>query len=169
MRKYIKYTVNSLLSLALFIIFVSFVEKQNVENSKQIARRGRGGGHHGGRHHGHRHHRDGFRFRFYVGPSDRYYYDPYYYRYVRVNCEVSNEGDNRVVEVQIGDKVIYTDGDGVRHYYVDLRPGYYNIRWRVSNERYFGSKYRNFSRRLRVYRDADQIYVKIRGSNISIY
>ncbi|MBN2479783.1 MAG: hypothetical protein JXA94_06110 [Parachlamydiales bacterium] len=118
-------------------------------------RRGRGGG--------------GFQFRFEIGPSERYYYSRPYYDFVTLNCEILDDENTKVTQVQIGDSVIYLDrANNVRRYYFSLRPGYYTIRWRVFNEKFFGAKYRNYSRNLRVERGRYQIDVTIIGKNIYI-
>ena len=170
MKRYIKLSVTLLLGLTIFTIFVAFVEKpQTTDTSHQIAargRRGRGGGHHRGRRgHGRG---GGIHFRFEVGPSRRRYYREPYYEYVRVNCEIFDGKYEKVREVQIGGRTIYVDGANGRTYNFSLRPGYYTIRWRVSNEKYFGSKYRNYSRSLRIHRDSGDINITIRGSSLSI-
>lgn len=168
MKRYIKLSVTLLLSLTLFAVFVAFVEKPQAETSKQIvARRRGGGGHHRGRY---RHGRGGgIQFRFEIGPPRRYYYREPYYDNVRVNCEIFDGKYEKVREVQIGGRTIHVNGAGDgRRYSLSLRPGYYTIRWRVSNERYFGSKYRSYSRSLRVHRDRGEIYITIKGSRLSI-
>ncbi|NGX34259.1 MAG: hypothetical protein K1060chlam1_00610 [Candidatus Anoxychlamydiales bacterium] len=175
MKKYVYFSIKLLLSLSLFATFVAFTEKPKAEKSKEIksnqeiARRGRGGGRHG-RHGRGRHGGGGFQFRIDVGaPRDRYYYNRPYREYVRVNCEVFDTKYAKVREVQIGGRVIYLNGAGDgRRYYFSLRPGHHTIRWRVSNDDYFGSKYRNYSRSFRVYREREQVYITIKGSSISI-
>lgn len=172
MRRYVKLSVIFVITLALFATFVGFTKKpkENKKSQELIARRGHGGGRHGGRRgRGRYGHGGGFRFRFYVGPPRRYYYERPYYRYVRVNCEVFNTRDAKVKEVQIDDRTILMNGgrEGSRLSF-SLRPGYHTIRWRVSNEKFFGSKYRNFSRSFSVYRDQREMFITIRGSNITI-
>ena len=187
MKKYFKISVNLIISLALFIILFSSIEKpQKVKTSKQIttknvqskkristnnsskqqiARRG----HHRHRHHRHRHRGRGFYFRFDVGPPARYYYRQPYYEYVRVYFEISDNKHERVTEVQIGDKIIYLNSPTRnRRYYFSLRPGYYTIRWRVVNETFEEPEYRNYKETLKVYRGSDPIFVTIKGSKIYI-
>ena len=102
-------------------------------------------------------------------PRDRYYYHRPYREYVRVNCEVYDTKYAKVREIQLGGRAIYLDGGrGGRQYYFSLRPGYHTIKWRVENEDFMGSKYRNYSRSFRVYRDREEIFITIKGSSISI-
>ncbi|NGX44476.1 MAG: hypothetical protein K1060chlam3_00643 [Candidatus Anoxychlamydiales bacterium] len=177
MKRYFNLTIKLLISLSLFATFVAFTEKptaekSNTQNQEIVARdrHGRGRGHSRARH-GRGRHGGGFQFRVEIGaPRDRYYYNRRPYReYVRVNCEVFDTKYAKVREIQIGGRAIYLDGarDG-RRYYFSLRPGYHTIKWRVENEDYFGSKYRNYSRNFRVERDRDQIDITIKGSSISV-
>ncbi len=120
-------------------------------------------------HHRHRRGGSGIQFRFDIGPPRRYYYydEPYYYnRYVPLYCEVYDDGSTKVVEVQIGNSIVHpNDGSS---YSFSLRPGYHTVRWRVKNNKFFGEPYRNFSKTISVHRNLEQIYVKIKGSDISI-
>ncbi len=148
--------------MSLFATFVAFVEKPKDEKLNVVSSYGHG------RYHRHRH-RDGIYFRFDVGPRyDHYYYHRPYKEYVKINCEIYDTKYSSVKEVQIGRRVIYLNKakDG-RRYYFFLRPGYYTIRWRVSSNDYFGRKYKNYSRNFKVYRDREEIYITIKGSNIS--
>ncbi|NGX28186.1 MAG: hypothetical protein K940chlam1_00361 [Candidatus Anoxychlamydiales bacterium] len=171
MKRYIKLSVSFVLSLVIFAVFVAFVEKPEPQSSNKelIARRGRGG-YRGGRRGRYRHGGgSGIYFRIDLSPSRRHYYREPYYDNVRVTCEVFDGKYEKVREVQIGGRTIYTDGSrGGRRYNFSLRPGYYTIRWRVSNEKYFGSKYRNYSRSLRIHRDSGEVYITIKGSSLSI-
>jgi hypothetical protein len=151
-----------------FIYLLSFIAITSFVKDKTIARGGHGGhggGHHGGRHHG----GGGIEFRLDLAPRERYYYsEPYYYnRYVPLYCEVYNDKNAVVTEVQIGNNIISPVGDGTG-YSFSLRPGYYTIRWRVKNDTLFGEKSRNYSRSITVSRNLQQINVRIEGTDISV-
>ncbi len=173
MKHYIKLSLKLLISIALFVVFVAFTETKKEEpqtSSQLVARRGgRGhGGHRRGRSRGHR--GGGIEFRFNIGPSRRQYYDrPYYREYVRVRCTIYDDKYSRVTEVQVGGRSFYVNGSrGGQTYYFSVRPGYHTLKWRVANEDRYGTKYRNYSRSFRVYRDREQIDITIRGSSASI-
>lgn len=143
--------------------------------------RNHGGGHHGGGRHGGGH-RGGHHGRGYWGPGvdlefdfgrprDNYYY---YYRDettinrdVSVYCEVFDEANSKVTELQVAGSLIHPAGDGTGYSFT-LRPGYYTIKWRVKTTRLIGEDYQNYTKTITVSRDLEQVYVRIKGASITV-
>lgn len=116
--------------------------------------------------------RSRFRFRIEIGPrpyyrDDYYYRHHYYYNLARVECEIYNTNNQIVTEVSVSGRRIYLNGgyETSQRFYINLRPGYHTIRWRVlENE----SDIRNYSRRIRILRYERNKYIRISGSNFYI-
>ncbi|NGX63130.1 MAG: hypothetical protein KR126chlam6_00537 [Candidatus Anoxychlamydiales bacterium] len=110
------------------------------------------------------------RLRFDIGSRRQYYREDYYSDLVRVENDVYNTHDKLVTEVSFAGRnmQLHEDYGTSQRFYMSLRPGYYNIRWRVYSDKYMGSRYRNYSRKVRIYRDNRQVYITIRGSCISV-